>query len=326
MAPDPAYVDAGNNVSEAVWARNCMNIDGLKTSSSYNWSTSSSSVATVPQIGLIHGVAAGTSTIASWVNVKSEGAETCPVLPVTQSAQVRVRPRVTGQNTVWWFNGQSPTGYNTQATLTSSSPSTWTISSGADKVQLSSASGTETMVTPTGTAFSGGQGNDVSIIAMASGQTSAPFLITVLKPTRFVPTAIDPQCDVNWGYRTVISYSILDQLGRALPADVDANEQWTSGPIPDYSGNNWGQPTANEPLLRSFRDLISDEITGPGVNNSPPNNPSTGCPGTAVLVQHWGQLWRIGSNAPGTGVLVQSDILQRYTDHGAHSSIVSPVP
>jgi hypothetical protein len=37
------------------------------------------------------------------------------------------------------------------------------------------------------------------------------------------------------------------------------------------------------------------------------------------------QTWFVGSTQPGLGVPVQNDSLRRYTDHGIHVDIVSPV-
>ena len=65
-------------------------------------------------------------------------------------------PTISGPNTVWWFSGATPSGYNTSITLTSSggSATTWAVTAGANEVTLSSTSGASITVESSGTAFS----------------------------------------------------------------------------------------------------------------------------------------------------------------------------
>ena len=48
--------------------------------------------------------------------------------------------------------------------------------------------------------------------------------------------------------------------------------------------------------------------------------------GPHTLVEHVTQSWRVGSPNSGSGVRVQTDTLQMYTDSGWHTDIVTPNP
>jgi hypothetical protein len=42
------------------------------------------------------------------------------------------------------------------------------------------------------------------------------------------------------------------------------------------------------------------------------------------LIDYAGQAWRIGSPTVGSGIIIQRNVIQRFIDHGTHSSRVSP--
>src|SRR3989442_12036300 len=118
-------------------------------------------------------------------------------------------PTISGPNTVWWFSGATPSGYNTSITLTSSggSATTWAVTAGANEVTLSSTSGASITVESSGTAFSSSAG-DVKITATANNDTSPAFGVTTRKPYRLVAGAIVNQCDSTYGYIDILNYTI----------------------------------------------------------------------------------------------------------------------
>lgn len=233
------------------------------------------------------------------------------VIPVLAAAQ----PTVSGPNTVWWFNGQTPSGYNTSITLTSSggSTTTWNVTQGSSKVNLSG-SGAQATVTSSGTAFSGDVG-DIGITATANGQTSAVFSITSRKPVGLHHEVTQTLCNPAYGYETKIYYTIQDQLTATLPSAVPVNEAWTTEIIPDYTGTNWRRVSATEGggMTESstlFYDRIQGELAG--------YVPTATCDGNSTMVQHWGQQWRAGSTTSGDGVPVQTNTLQKYIGRADH--------
>ncbi|HVN20991.1 MAG TPA: Ig-like domain-containing protein [Dongiaceae bacterium] len=152
-----------------------------------------------------------------------------------------VIPTISGPNTVWWFNGQNPSGYSTSITLQSDggSSSTWSVSGNTAAVHLSTMTGATTTITATSTAWSSTPG-DVKITATANGQSSSPYDVTTRKSTSLTdPTTSGGVCDSQWGYETLITYLVRDQMNIVIPTDVDYNEKWITGPIPVYQGTNW---------------------------------------------------------------------------------------
>lgn len=95
--------------------------------------------------------------------------------------------------------------------------------------------------------------------------------------------------------------------------------------VDDYIGNNW--PTYNvSPGTANGAGQFGDQICVLLPGSTPPSLPPQS-PLSSVKVDHGSQAWFIGSLTEAAGVEVQSDVLQRYQDHGRHPSlsIVSPV-
>jgi len=237
-------------------------------------------------------------------------------------------PGINGPDTFWTFNGQSPDDYNypisINLTSTGGSGTTWYVQSGADKVHLSSTSGSTIAVSSSGTAFSTTPG-DIQIVASINVGpvvvSSAPKSVTSRVPYKLLPGTIVPMCDNDYGYKTHINYTIYDNLNTAMPPfAIGVNEAWTTGVAVDYLGNNWLQPRA-QGFLDTESPNFADEITGPYETGS---TPTPSCVGLDTAVQHWGQEWYVGSVTPGVGVAVQTDVLYRYIDRGGHYVIWSP--
>ena len=247
---------------------------------------------------------------------------------------VTVKPVIAGLNTVWWFGGQTPSGYATNVTLTASQSNAtyeWSVTAGAHKINLADTSGNQAQVSATGQGI-GSQANDVSITVTVNGQTSAPFNITVRTPHRAVPlippgqsSHITHDPDSSYGYQTTIRYRILDNLDALLPTPIWVNECWTSDPVKDYAGEvNWlqSQQQGAEVPNSAFEDQIQGYLLS--IANPVPTSPQS--PLGNVKVQHWGQAIYIGSSTACQGRRIQTNTFQKYIDHATHENVISPNP
>ncbi len=295
------------------------------------WSSSDATVATVNTTGLVTGINGGsasiTATFSDFTHTYIHTLQECSDNPKTLSSSgtANVPPTISGPNAVWWFNGQTPTGYatsiNLTATFAGATSYQWNITSGSDKITLSNA--TSQTATVVGSALSASSG-DVSVTVTVNGSvTSAAFTLTVRGPKTLVPGSIQHQADSSYGYVSSIGYTIRDNLNQNL-SNVGVNE--SLGPVMnDYPNTSWvaAPPTGYTPTGATFADII----TGQAVSPPPypfPNAPSSPLGTTAV--HHLAQSWFVGSTTPGSGGRVQTDTLQRYVDHAAHLNIVSPAP
>ncbi len=324
----PFAVATGGTTTEILYETNNSGYQNIATAS---WKSSATGIATVNSSGVVTGVSLGSLTLTA-LDLYQETvggwfctyvSEVCPIESVGGSAGGSVIPTISGPNTVWYFANLTVSGYATSITLTSSggSSTTWNITAGANEITVSSFTGSSINVLSSGTAFSSSIG-DVKLTATANGQTSSPFSITTRTPNRLVAGTIQNNCDSTWGYVTFLDYTIQDQFQSALPADVPVNEIFTTDVINDYSGTNWIRGTAGGSNTTGAD--FSDEIGGQDLNSSPVPVPT--CDGNSTAVHHFGQDWRVGSLATGFGRRVQTDTLQRYIGHAAHTSIVSPAP
>src|SRR5205823_625718 len=137
---------------------------------------------------------------------------------------------------------------------------------------------------------------DISITVSTQFGQVAMAQMAVPTPRRLVPVGRRDAVSADWGYDDDIDYQIVDQFGRVLPRLVSINEQWTSAVFNDFNGNNWGRNTARG-VPSVDPDRWSDNITGPGLSNTPPPNPLPIGPQTPpgnVKIHHWDQLWRVG--------------------------------
>jgi hypothetical protein len=247
----------------------------------------------------------------------------------TQS--VTVKPRISGPTAVWYFNGENPSGYATQITLTTSTNATswqWTVVSGSDKVSLSG-NGTGA-VTVTGIAPSANP-NDVSITVKVNGVTSNAYRLSVLVPHQLVYIDEEDLLDGDYGYTSIIDYQLFNQFGNQLPSSVPINEHFTSSVISDFAGSNWkrGAELGGAQLPGNVQDWISGQL----LSAIPAPYPTPIHPCTLTLgylcntpVHHFtGEIY-VGSLVSGRGRRVETLIWQRYTDHASHTNRVSPAP
>ncbi|MGA8619649.1 MAG: hypothetical protein WB660_14170 [Candidatus Sulfotelmatobacter sp.] len=292
----------------------------------YDWKSSNTAVATLPN-STLHTVAAGTAT-GSAQNTLPLQSRYCPNENMVAQQAVTVTPRISGPNTVWWFNGQTPSGYSTSITLTASGGSaySWSITSGSNMITLSGTTGPSVTVKSTGTAFSSTATNiAVTVTDTATGESSAPFYITSRRPYLLVVGTVTDQCDSTWGYDDYFNYTIKDQMGAALPSSIPLNEYWITAVVNDYPNTNWRRSNpGNYTTAATSPAQFADEIQGENITLPP--TPPTACPSAGQAVDHWGQEWFIGSLTSGSGASVQTDTIQKYTNNAQIQSITSPVP
>src|SRR5258708_1423156 len=242
-------------------------------------------------------------------------------------------PTISGPNTLWWFKGLAAgvSGYVTQITLTASSNGNgtsyqWAITAGSDKVSLSTSTSATVQVTGIGQSKNA---NDVSITVTVGGQPSDPFYLTVRAPYTFGTDPAHPKpaylSDNTYVWQTDVYNIVLDNLLTPLPTTVSVNEQWTTAVVPDYSGTNWRQPAPNSTGCVAITNAeLIDGIFGEVSSRIPTPVYNVNQNGTAV--QHWGQEWRIGTCTTGAGPRVETNTLQKYTDHAAYTGVTTPAP
>jgi len=297
-------------------------------------------VASVTTDGTATGQSGGTASIKAlytdyyyaYDHVLIECIEHPRQLPAYASAKVVT---ITGPQTVWWFNGQNPSGYTTSVELTANpagqSQYTWAFSAGSDKATFSGQSGNT--INLTGKALSVAPGGDVKVKVTVkfsdnSTKTSADFPITVRGPRSLVNPTVEDNYDQDYGYDSLFTYIIRDNLSVNMPSSVEYNENWTTAVQNDLQGNNWRRQDPPPPGSIAFNSILQDEIQGEAIGLPAIPTPSAPCgpPRCTQKIQHWGQEWRVGSTSPGNGARVQTDTIQKYIDHARHENIVSPAP
>ncbi len=193
-------------------------------------------------------------------------------------------PTISGPDTVWYFNGQSPSAYPTSVTLTSSAGAgTWSVTSGSTRINLSTTSGATTTVTPSGSHFSATQ-DDTCVTVTVSGIASSPFCLTVRTPWRLVsnPTVSNTSSDSQYGYATVIGYDLHDNLDVLVPQDILWNE--VVGTAQNLNGSNWATCCGAINASGGSTGPLLDLLQPPLINYSPTppsptptyNNPPSG--------------------------------------------------
>ncbi len=295
----------------------------------YNWNSTNTAVATLPT-KVLHTVAVGSATGSGTVYVQADHpAPRCPMAYYSPTQPISVQPTISGPNTLWWFKGLSVgvSGYSSQVNLTASASSgssyQWSIASGSDKVQIQGSAQSSTVaISSIGQSTAA---NDVSITVTVAGVVSNPFYLTVKAPYKLGGDPSQPSpayySDSTYAWFTDIYYTVEDNFGVAMPIALPVVESFGSV-VYDYSGTNW-QPGAAACLSQTNPDAtFFDHIGGerPSRVPTPVYNPSW----SGVKVEHWSQDWRVG--ACGGGPRVQSDTIQKWTDHALHTGIISPNP
>ena len=243
-----------------------------------------------------------------------------------------------GDTNIWWFNGESPSGYTMQTTASvSGAPGgatfAWSISGPAAIV--GSSTNSSVTVTNTGPSVSPG---DVVVKVVVAGAAICQTNLTVLAPKslNLLSNYDQPFGD---GYVSEIHYQILDQFNHVLPhtvpwnEDIDANgvpstsDEVTAASKKDYciangdpADENWhwgeeeGDPSADP---NNCRDRVGANHP-PGSTVPDTLHPQTPLSGVKVTHSPSGGSFHVGSDTAGKGVLVKTLKWQKYQDHGRH--------
>jgi hypothetical protein len=195
-----------------------------------SWGSGNTSVATVNGAGLATGQGGGSTSISAtyydctyhW-NVPEQ---MCDERLVRRSTGGTLNvAEITGGSAVWWFNGQTPSGYTTTITLTAlpsgASYYGWSIVAGTDKATLSGQSGNTIHLTGNDLSTTL---NDVTVrceIQTSGGNGVAGKNITVRGPYKLVPTGFVDESDPTWGYQSFLNYDVQDNWGSLLPYRPD---------------------------------------------------------------------------------------------------------
>jgi hypothetical protein len=245
------------------------------------------------------------------------------------------KPYISGGNSAWFLGSgvsDSANGYYNQASLTANSNCNagdtcaatpyWTVTAGSSKVSLSCSS----CSAQTLTAIAGSvTGSDISLTISIAGFTSEPFYFSVGTPKTVVSSINGtPISDAafNDGFKSTIYYSTRDNFNNVMPS-IALNEQF--GSTTNDQPNNWANPSAGGISSYGSYEWF-DTLSFYSCASVTPVCTNPQSPLSSSAVKHYSQTWRVGSSTVGTGVIVQTDNLQYYVDHGRHTNIVTPVP
>ncbi len=237
------------------------------------------------------------------------------------------RPTISGVNAFWWLGGSGDyaNGYYDYTQLTADPKGApevpyWTVTANPQKVRLSCSvcySNTVTSLQPSGFLPGGACVSDIMVKVSVGGLDSNEFGLFVNAPLYLAPRGIDdwPYFD---GWRSQIWYSIIDMCNNQLPS-IAYNEKF--GAFVNDQDNNWAKPTAaglgSYPGYEWFDDMFFYDCQLPQCR-PPVQNPRSYPPPDDGAVDHASQEWRVGTSQVGFGVWVQTNIHQRYIDHGRH--------
>lgn len=318
-----------------------------------NWSSSNTSIATV-QSGLTHGVGAGTMILSAFLSTEPDytpyqcfGAPLqCPVgSGGGGSSNGTVAPQISISPQLWYFNGNpAPSGFtlgSTTATLTASGGGAgtygWSITSGSSIAALQgTTSGTNVTSVQIASTSNSTTENDVTVQLQfepsngtESVQTS--YSLSVDSPYKMVslgsttnagvagPCNAVPVPKGTAGFESLVPYTIVSFLGTQI-SKIQMAETLNNQQI-SYSGENW--PFKANTFVTpdgTFDDEIC-QVTSSTIAPKPlvPQSPLTN-----IVIDQFSQTWTSGGGSVAPGLIVQTDTLRRYIDHGLHTGVTSP--
>jgi len=238
---------------------------------------------------------------------------------------------------LWWFNGENPANYHTDATLTAdwleTGPFYWEVTQGADKVELYAGDvvgwgdfamiqndNTVAIRSKAASATAETVTKDVTITLTHNGQEITSYNLAVFTPHHIIrESRYDFDCDhPMFGYSSYIYYRVEDQFGRVLPYYIGINENWSGEVVTNYPGMNWRRFDAGGNLWNpaDWKDKIDGEYS---TRMPTPIKPSDNDSEASTPVYHWSGNWYIGSTTPGCGVKMTSTcVWQKYRGYARH--------
>ena len=274
--------------------------------------------------------------VAVWLMLISVGAFAATVPPVILTPVESTVFNITQSGDLWFFNGESPTNYNTSIIINAGGPTqgtfTWSIVSNSAAIHLNNASNT---------ALTSVQQNNPNLLALSAGGSVGPLDVGVnlnyngsdvgiYNFSVFVPHSVQLLLLQNLangnffnpdaGFQTVANYQILDQFGTPIPSALAANEafgQRTNSPV--YPDNNWPSPAptgfTTSANLPSFMQDVWSATNGLVPPLLSPLSESPQTPPTSAEVFNIFQTYNAGSTLSGSGVTFNSQTLHYYLDH-----------
>jgi len=254
-------------------------------------------------------------------------------------------PTISRENNLWYFNGNpAPSGFtlgSTTVTLVASGGGdgnyAWSITSGSSiaALQGTTSGSNVTSVQISSTSFSTSE-NDVTVqlqFEPTSGTQSVQtsYSLSVDSPYKLIsngsttnrgvkaPCEPIPAPSGTDGFQSLVPYEIISFLGVEITNITVAEHFGTD--VPAYTNENWPLNTGSP--ITSTDGTFVDDICQVGTFTPHPLPPQS--PPSTTLIDQASQSWNIGSGSNGPGLIVQTDTLQRYIDHGRHTGITSPV-
>jgi len=235
---------------------------------------------------------------------------------------------------LWWFNGENPANYHTDATLTANGLDTgyfyWNVTQGADKVELDGGAvgwcdsawvtddNTVAIRSKSASAAAETVTEDITVTLTYNGKIVGSYDLAIFTPHDIIHLSNNDVDHYSFGYSSFIHYRARDQFKRTLPYNIGLNEIWTSEIVSDYSGMTWRQFGAGGSVQNPAN--MKDKIDGEYSNRTPtPIKPSDNDPEASTAVCHWTGNWYIGSTTPGKGVRVKTTCTwQKYRGYARH--------
>ena len=239
---------------------------------------------------------------------------------------------------LWWFGGETPAGFYTEAMLHASGYKddtllTWRIVQGADKVDFTGPPSSADVTI--GSIKGSDHPDDIQIEVREGNSADAPSgsgTLTVHQPSLLkpiLPEVDHPGCPPNslcpreclarW---TDIQYQVVSNLGEIIE-NVPVNEKFP-GPRTNDEPNDWIIPSAmSKPFFENVKGSFTDRWAYWCGHPHPvsPDNPTA-----YIGIDQIPHEFYVGSEKPGLGVRVQKHIAHRYLGYTRHEKITSPAP
>ncbi len=276
------------------------------------------------------------------VTFKLTGVLTNPPCGVSGSPVTKVGSylfvKITQDKKLWYFAGENPATFTDGAievTLKAEGLTTgtytWDVTAGQDKVNFENDADNITKSNVNTVKVKSTKAsvttNDVSINLTFNGASiCSPYMLEVRAPKRLLPTGVSDDgrgFDCNHpgidGYLSQISYLILNQFDEAV-RNAGINE--TFGAKTDIETNNWvlNIPGSFPAPTGAFADQVC--VASSLLRDPDPLPPQT--PRTTRKIDLLPQKWFSGSLSNGAGIQVQTDVVNRFIDHGTHENITTP--
>jgi hypothetical protein len=223
---------------------------------------------------------------------------------------------IMGPRELWFFDGQTPAGYDVSRQLRSNRTGGTFRWSASANLTISAAGAATPVVTSSAASTARRDGwIRLSHTDAAGATTVASYRVTILAPNSLRHLRDDDVADPTWVYSSFIHYSVLDQFGTVLPRNVPLNEQFTAVPVADFAGMDWGRGPEGGATVdpADWNDHVGGETPG---HTPAPVAPGSAGAGTAVY--HWPGVWRVGSTAIGVGRSVATVTWQKHRGFARH--------